>query len=89
MKTRRHNGQLERCVSCGRRIEYAENGGTELPNHHCHSRHEQAVVAAHRLDADPEPRERSFTERLEEGFAMLGTHFELLAADDVFDSAVS
>jgi hypothetical protein len=73
---------LKHCVSCGRRIEYVGHGEESRANHHCSARHEAAVEAASRGLEERAPRERSFAQRLEEGFAMLGAHFELLAPED-------
>jgi hypothetical protein len=79
----------EFCISCGRQIEYAGQGPEALPNHHCAPRHEAAVEAAQRVTRESHERERSFAQRLEEGFAMLGAHFELLTPDDPILPAAS
>lgn len=79
----------EFCISCGKQIEYSGEGPEALPNHHCTARHEAAVAAAQRISYESQPRQRSFAQRLEEGFAMLGAHFELLTPEDQFIRAAS
>ncbi len=81
---------LDRCVACGKRIRRAKSAdGVALPNHHCSRRHETAVEAANCEPDESAPGERSFVERLEEGFDLLGAHFELLAPDDEIELAAN
>ena len=57
------------CVACGRTVEVTEDG---YANHKCDERRESARKAAHTRHSEPTVRRRPLSQRLAEGFAMLG-----------------